>query len=153
MSALERGGLLADRLLFDEFRQADRLLALGLAGADFTELRGTGNLDRLLAIGVSDANFTELFLIGHVAASLLNRLRRRLLADGVDVAALVGDVGDVDVDQHEADFLEFRLDRVLNVFEERIAVAVDVLDPHRGDHLPQLAENDFPRLACGRPAR
>ena len=31
--------------------------------------------------------------------------------------------------------------------EERIAVAVDVFDPHRGDHLPQLAEDDFLRPA------
>ena len=27
--------------------------------------------------------------------------------------------------------------------QELVAVAVDVLDPHRGDHLPQLAEDDF----------
>ncbi len=31
----------------------------------------------------------------------------------------------------------------LNVLQERVAVAVDVLDPHRGDHLPQLAEDHF----------
>ena len=29
------------------------------------------------------------------------------------------------------------------MLQKRVAVAVDVLDPHRGDHLPQLAEDDF----------
>ena len=43
----------------------------------------------LVALGVGDADFAQLLLVGHVAAGLLNRLRRRLLADGVDVAALV----------------------------------------------------------------
>ncbi len=80
-----------------------------------------------------------------------------LLADGVDVAALVGDVGDVDVDQHQADLLQLRLERALHVLQERVAVAVDVLDPHRGDHLPQLAEDDFlgllaNLLRCSGPA-
>ena len=89
-----------------------------------------------------------LLLLGHVDAGLLHRLRRRPSADGLDVARLVGDVGDVDVDQHQADLLQLRLQRGLDVLQELLAVAVDVLDPHRGDHLPQLAEDDVARPAC-----
>ena len=97
----------------------------------------------LLALGLGDADLARLLLLGHVDPGLLDRLRRRLLADRLDVADLVGDVGDVDVDQHQADLLQLRLQRVLDVLQELVAVAVDVLDPHRGDHLPQLAEDDF----------
>ena len=140
---LERGRLLADRLLLFQLGHAHRLLPARFARADLALLRGVGDLHDLVAIGAGDANFALLHFVGHVRAGLLNGLRRRLLADRVDVPALVLNVRDVDVDQHEADLLELRLDRVLNVLQERVAVAVDVLDLHRGDHLPQLAEDDF----------
>ena len=130
-------------MLLLQLGDAHGLLAARLAGADLALLRGAGHLHDLVAIGAGDANLALLHFVGHVGAGLLNRLRRRLLADRVDVAALVLDVGDVDVDQHQADLLELRLDRVLNVLQERVAIAVDVLDLHRGDHLPQLAEDDF----------
>jgi hypothetical protein len=65
-----------------------------------------------------------------------------LAADGVDVARLVGDVGDVHVDQHEADLAELRLQRGLDALEEPVAVPVDLLDLHRGDDLTQLTEDD-----------
>src|SRR5206468_279849 len=68
--------------------------------------------------------------------------RGRLATDGLDVARFVGDVGDVDVDQHQADLLQFRFQRGLDVLQELVAVLVDLLDVHRGDHLPQLAEDD-----------
>ena len=87
--ALKRRRLLADRLLFLQLGNAHGLLALGLAGADFALLGGVGDLHDLVAIGAGDANFALLHFVGHVAAGLLNRLRRRLLADRVDVAALV----------------------------------------------------------------
>ena len=135
--------MLADRLFLFQLGDADGLLAARFARADLALLGGVGDLDDLVALGAGHADLALLHFVGHVGAGLLNRLRRRLLADGVDVAALVLNVGDVDVDQHQADLLELRLDRVLNVLQERVAVAVDVLDLHRGDHLPQLAEDDF----------
>ena len=97
--------------------------------------------NRLLALGLGDADLAHLLLLGDVHLGLLHRLRRRLAADGLDVARLVGNVGDVDVDQHQADLAQLRLQRGLDVVQELLAVAVDVLDAHRGDHLPQLAEN------------
>ena len=103
---------------------------------------GVGHADGLLALGLGHADFAHPLVVGHVAAGLLDRLRGRLLADGLDVARLVGDVGDVDVDQHQADLPQLRLQRVLDGFEELVAVAVDVLDLHRGDHLAELAEDD-----------
>ena len=50
-------------------------------------LCGVGHLDRLVALGLGHADLAQLLLLGHVAAGLLDRLRRGLLADGVDVAA------------------------------------------------------------------
>ncbi len=48
---------------------------------------------------------------------------------------------------------EFRFERVLDVFEELIAIAVDLFDSHRGDHLPQLAEDHFLGLLADFPRR
>ena len=39
-------------------------------------------------------------------------------------------------------FFELGLDRMLNVLQEALAIAVDVLDAHRRDHLPELPEDD-----------
>ena len=144
--ALERGRLLADLLLLLQLGDAHGLLALGLAHADLAELVGVGDLHDALALRLGHADLAQLLLLGHVAAGLLHRLRRRLLADGLDVARLVVDVGDVHVDQHQADLLELRLERRLDAVQERVAVAVDLLDAHGRDHLPQLAEDDVLRL-------
>ena len=144
--ALEAGRLLADLLLLFQLGHADRLLAHRLAGADFADLVGVGHADRLLALGLGHADLAHPLVVGHVAAGLLDCLRRRLLADGFDIARLVGDVGDVDVDQHQADLAQLRLERILDGFEKLIAVAVDVLDLHRRDHLAKLAEDHVFRL-------
>ncbi len=72
----------------------------------------------------------------------MNRLGGGFAADGLDVAGSVRDVGDVDIDQHQADLLQLRLDGVLDVVQELLAVAIDILNVHRGNHLPQLPEND-----------
>ena len=113
--ALERRCLLADRLFLFERRDRHRLLALGFARADRLFLAGVGDLNRLIALGGGDAGFAHLLVVGHVAAGLLNGERGGLLADGVDVARLVGDVGDVDVDELQADLGEFGLERMLHV--------------------------------------
>ncbi len=126
---------------FLQFGDADRLLAHGVAGADLADLVGVGHADRLFALGLGHADLAHPLVVGHVAAGFLDGLRGRLLADGLDIARLVGDVGDVDVDQHQADLSQFRFERVLDGFQELVAVAVDVLDLHRGDHLAKLAED------------
>ena len=144
--ALEGRRLLADLLLLVELGQRAPPARARLARADLAQLGGVGHLDGLLALGLGHADLAQLLLLGHVDLGLLHRLRRRLAADGLDVARLVGDVGDVDVDQHQADLLQLRLQRLLNVLQELVAVAVDVLDPHRGDDLAQLAEDDVAGL-------
>ena len=85
-------------------------------------------------------------MFGDITACLLDRLRSGLLADGVDVARLIREVGDVHVDEDQADLLQLGFERVLDVRQERVAILVDVLDAHRGDHLPELPEDDFLRL-------
>jgi hypothetical protein len=63
---------------------------------------------------LGDADRAALVLLGDVDLGLLDRLARGLAAHRLDVARLVGDVGDVDVDQHQADLLELGLERVLD---------------------------------------
>ena len=112
--ALEAGRLLADLLLLVQLGNADRLLAHRLAGADLAELVGVGHLDDLFPLGLGHADFAHLLVVGHVAAGLLDGLRGGLLADGLDIARLVGDVGDVHVDQHQADLPQLGLQRLLD---------------------------------------
>jgi hypothetical protein len=59
-----------------------------LAHADLALLLGVRRpATYALALRLSDADLAQLLLLGHVAARLLDRLRRRLLADRLDVAA------------------------------------------------------------------
>ena len=140
--ALVAGRLLADLLLLVELGDADRLLARGFAGADSLQLHGVGHLTAF-SRSASATRMSPIFSLSATSPrAFWIACGGGLLADGFDVARLVGDVGDVHVDQHQADLLQFRLERILDVAQERIAVAVDVLDPHRGDHLAQLAEDD-----------
>ncbi len=66
-------------------------------------------------------------------------------AERVDVAGLIGDVLDVDVDEAQADFPQFHFDAVGNVGDQLVAVGVDFLDGHRGDDHAHLAEDDVLR--------
>ena len=93
------------------------------------------------AIRLGHADFAHPLVVGHVAAGLLNRLRRRFAANGLDIARLVGDVGDVDVNEHQADLAQLRLQRVLHGRQKLVAVAVNVLDLHRRDDLAELAKD------------
>ena len=49
---------------------------------------------------------TELFLRGHIDFGTIDRLSRRLFANGIDTPRLIGNIGDIDVDQEETDFVE-----------------------------------------------
>ena len=68
------------------------------------------------------------------------------MANGFDVPGLVGNVGDVDVDENQTDFSQFRFQRMLNLFQKLVTVAVDVFNRHGRDNLSQLTEDDVFRL-------
>ncbi len=72
---LEGGLLLADRLFLLQLGDLYRLISLS-----------RGDFDRLFPLGFSDADFAHLFVVGHIAASLLDRLGRRLFSNRVDIA-------------------------------------------------------------------
>ncbi len=124
----------------------NRLVAARLADTDRLLFARFGDRHRLLAFGRRDPHFTHLFVVGHVAARLLNGFRGGLLTDRVDVTRLVRDIGDIHVDQLQTQLGQLGLQRALNVFQERVAVAIDLIDPHRSDHLSQLTEDHFFRL-------
>ena len=139
----ECGLLFADDLLPFQIGKLDLLVPLRLTRPDRLVAARIGDLDRLVAFGRGDARFAHAQVVRHVAASLLDGLRCGLLADGVDITRLVRDVRDVDVDELKADLAQLRLERMLHVLEEHVAVAIDLLDVHRSDDLPQLAEDHF----------
>jgi hypothetical protein len=96
-----------------------------------------------LAVVLGFADGAELVLVGDVDLGFVERLGGGLLADGADVVGFVGDVGDVDVDEVEADLVEFGLDVLADLDEEALAVLVDLLDGEGGDGEAELAEDDF----------
>ena len=69
------------------------------------------------------ADIALFFLFGDIDFCLVNGCGRRFFPDGVDVFRLVSDVGDIDVEESEADFVELGLDVFLNRFEEALALA------------------------------
>ena len=138
----------ADLLFLQQFGDPDGPLALGRLDPDLAELLGVGDLDRLELLGLGDADRAVFLLLGDVDLGLVDRGAGGLPADRLDVARVVGQVGDVDVDQHQADLPEFHLQRVLDVLQELLAVAVDIVDRHRGDHLAELAEDQVRRLGA-----
>ena len=144
--AFEAGRLLADSLFLFQFDNAYGLGALRFARANFSQLGGIGYLNIFFTIGVGHMNFALFDFIRHVTTRLLDRLRSSLLADRIDVSTFVGDIRDVDVDQHEANLLEFGLHRILNVLQKGVPVAIDVFNPHRSDHLTQLTKDNFSGL-------
>ena len=139
----EFGTPLANRLFLFKIGHANRLISLGFTSSDRLLFTGLGHLNRFIPLGGRDPSFTHFLIVRHVTAGFLDRLRGSLLANGVDISRLVGDVGYVHVNQQQTDFVQLRFERSLNVLEERLAVTINVLDPHRGDDLTKLAEDDF----------
>ena len=84
--ALEGGRLLADRLFLLELGERTACSRWASRVPISRCLLALATWIDLVALGVGHADFAHLLLVGHVAAGLLNRLRRGLLADGVDVA-------------------------------------------------------------------
>ena len=117
-------------------------------GVGFAGLRlrfGLGHGDTLDLAGFGFADSALPLFFGDVDARLVDGFRGGALSDGVDVSALVGDVGDVDVQEVQADLVEFVRHVLLDVAEERLAVGVDLLDGHGRDHETQLTEDDVLR--------
>src|SRR5690606_23473449 len=139
--------LLGDGHLALELGDLHGHVAFGVLDAALALALRVRDRDRALLRRLRDTDLAQLLLLGDVAARLLHRPRAGLPADRLDVAALVVDVRDVHVDQLETDLPELRLERVLDVLAEVLAVAVDLLDPHRRDDLAHLPEDDVRRDA------
>ena len=86
-------------------------------------------------------------LFGHVNGRLIHGFGSGFLTDGFDVPAFVVNVLDVDVDHGQADFFHFRGNGFIDFCHKCLAVAVDFLDLHGGNHRAHLPEDDVLRLA------
>ena len=106
---------------------------------------GLRDLDPLLHVGLGGTDVAITFLLGDFDLGFVDGAGGGFAAEGVDVAGLIGDVLDVDVDEPQADFLQFDLDAVGNVGDQLVAVGVDFLDGHGGDDHAHLAEDDVLR--------
>ena len=135
-----------NRLLLVDLRRLNDLLTIRFARSNRLVFTRVGDLNRFILFRVRNADFTHSLVVGDVAARLLNRFRRRFLTDRFDVARFVRDVRDVDVDQNQTEFAQFRLKGFLNLGEERFAVAVNFVNAHRRDDLTKLPEDDVFRL-------
>ena len=112
------------------------VLAFGRCGV------GLCHPDALLALRLGGTDVAVALLLGHLDLRLADGAGRSLATESVDVAGLIGDVLDVDVDQAQPDLAQFELERFGDVGDELLAVGVDLLDRHRGDHHAHLAEDD-----------
>ena len=116
-----------------------------LVGVRFTGLRlrfGEGDGDSL---GFARFGFTDSalpFLFCNIDTRLVDRFRSGALSDGVNVSALVCDVGDIDVQELKTELVELFRDVLFNVAEEGFAVGVDLFDRHGGDHQTELTEDN-----------
>ena len=92
-------------------------------------------------LGATD--FTDLVLFCHAHFGFVDGLGGSFLTERFDVAALVFDVGDVDIDELQTDFLQFDLHILHNVLLELVAVAVQFFDRHRSDDQTELSEENI----------
>ncbi len=82
-------------------------------------------------------------MLGHALFGVVDGLGSSFLTQRLDVAGLVADIGDVHVDELEANLAQFGLYVGRYAGQEFIAVGVDFLDVHGGNHQTQLAEEDI----------
>ncbi|MEE2974064.1 MAG: hypothetical protein VX831_02355 [Candidatus Thermoplasmatota archaeon] len=91
----------------------------GLVSSDF-------NLSLTVGLGLPDGTLAG--GVGSVDVGLGDGFGSGLGTDRLDVVGFVGDVRDVDVDELETDLVEFGVDVVDHLAQERFTVAVDFLN-------------------------
>ena len=74
-----------------------------------------GDENAAVPFGEGFTDIPLLLLLGDVDFGLVNRGRGGFFPDAVDVFRLVGDIGDVDIQESEADFVQLRF----NIFLDR----------------------------------
>ena len=99
--------------------------------------------DVLVPVGLGLTDLTETVLLGHALLGVVDGLGGGFLTEGLDVAGLVADIGDVDVDEFQTDLAELGLDVLADGGEELVAVGVDLLDIHGSDDQTELSEEDI----------
>ena len=104
---------------------------------------GLGHLDALVLAGIGLADGAVAVFLSHIFLGVVDGLGGGLLAQRVDVAALVRDIGDIHVDEPQADLLELALHVAGDGLQELVPVGVDLLDVHGGDDQTQLAEDNI----------
>ena len=103
---------------------------------------GSGDTDALVTISIGFTDVAVSLLQRDLDLGLVDRARRVLFAQRINVTRIVGDVLNVDVDQAQADLAQFDLDAIGDVGHQLVAVGVDLLDRHGGDDHAHLAEDD-----------
>ena len=123
-------------------RQSQPLAPFGLLAT----FLGLGVLFRnthlAFAEGLSLADRAFTILLGDLHLGPIDRLCSRPLSNRLDIAALIGDVADVYVDQFEPDLVDLLRNILVDERHELLAILVDLLDRQGGNHQSQLAEND-----------
>ena len=65
------------------------------------------HLNPSFTIGLCAPDLTPFFLFSHIDFRLVDSRRCRFLTNAIDIARLVRDIGDVDVDQRQTNFVQF----------------------------------------------
>ncbi len=98
--------------------------------------------DVLVPVCLCLTDLTETVLLGNTLLGIIDGLCSSLLAESLDVAGLVTDIGHVDIDELQTDLAELSLHILADCSEELVAVGIDFLDVHRGDHKTELTEKN-----------
>ena len=91
---------------------------------------GSTGADTGLLLEVGLACLASHLFLSHTDLCFVDGLGSCFLSEGFDIARFVLDIGDIDIDELQADLLEFDLDILLDVLLEGIAVLIELLDRH-----------------------
>ena len=115
--------------MLDKHTAVGLCLLLTLGGRRFV----ASNLNLAVTVGGGHTDGTLTVRVGHVDERLVVGLSGRLAADVLDVVRFVGDVGDVHVDEVQADLVELSVDVLGHQGEEGLTVLVDLLNRQGSD--------------------
>ncbi len=82
-------------------------------------------------------------MFGNINFGLVNRLGGCFLTDRIDVPGLVCDIGNVDVNQEQADFIQLRRNILADRVQKTLAVLIDLLYGQRSHGEAQLTKDNF----------